>query len=263
MGDLSDVEADNRDDVFAFEETVVITNKSLGLRATIPPQFRKVVTEITFTKLDYWQSRGIYSILTCKLPKQKSHSKADGDAQKSTINGKIISVCTKLRKARDDAFRKSVMAKCTKPGMKFSGAVKPRNKQLNIIAIQHHDTITVDMPAVDDATGPCSILCVCNDDRKNRYSELWVELTPAVCAYLSASVAAADGGEDPEQEPIFEERSDSDGDTAMDTDTAQEQAERVIVDHDRTPENRSSSSYGNAAQPARGQSSLHSFFVKR
>ena len=265
MGDASDDDSDCRD-VFEFEETVVITNKALKLRATIPPSYRKVVDGVTFTKLDVWQSRGVFSILSCKAKGKPSHAKSGVAVRRSSCKQKIVATCAALRKARDEAFRTSVEAKCPRAGVRFVGAVKPRSKELHVVALQHQDWVIVSMPAVDDATGPCSIVCLCNDDRKNRNSELWVKLTPDVCAYLSAHVAAVDDAEVAERDPVddeHDERSESTAEKVAGADTAQEQA--PDMNEDRAHEDRSSSSHGGAAQPASQavQSSLHAFFSKR
>ena len=83
------------------------------------------------------------------------------------------------------------------------------------------------MPAVDDATGPCSIVCLCSDDRKNRNNELWVKLTPEVCAYLSAHVAAIDDAEVAERDSVDDERAESDAEKVADTDTSQVQVQNM------------------------------------
>jgi hypothetical protein len=177
---------DNDDDIdvnmFTFEPTVEIRNTSLGVRVSVPASFRKVVDGTAFTNIDFYKGRGIWRLLTCKVPGANWKDKG--------LNKKLAMVLNKLRVQRDTEFRKSVISKATQPGLKFTGSTKPRNKVLQSLQITHADTIRITLPAVNGAAS-CVANFVCNDGRKNRHNQMWVELTHEVCAYLTQSIVEA------------------------------------------------------------------------
>ena len=108
---------ERRDDVFKVEDAVTIRNPCLGLDVTIPPLFIKAIDGDRFILLDFYRSRGVYRLLSSRLPQQQGR-------QYGKLLAKIV---RDLRRRRDDAFIKSVRTEA--PGHvrlgKFRG-IKPR-----------------------------------------------------------------------------------------------------------------------------------------
>ena len=91
---------ESSENVFEVAMTMKVKNAGLGV-ATIQPVFTKLMDDGSrFVSLDFYQSRGGYSLLTFgQPPKPGRHY------------GKLIAkVVGKLKRLRDDAFRKSLLA---------------------------------------------------------------------------------------------------------------------------------------------------------
>ena len=89
---------ERRDDVFEVEDAVRITNPCLGLDVTIHPPFIKAIDGDRVILLDFYRSRGVYSLLSSRLPQQPGRQ-----------YGKLLAKVVKdLRRQRDDAFITSV-----------------------------------------------------------------------------------------------------------------------------------------------------------
>ena len=130
--------------------------------------------------LDFYQSRGIYKVMTCRL--------SDCKKSRRQFSNVLASVCKELRDKRDVAFRDSVMAEAAdklQTSAKFTRCVVPKHRGLRILAALHSDIIDVrlpNMPGCSDETVLSFIACAIRD---NHNSELYVEMTSASLAYVS------------------------------------------------------------------------------
>jgi len=182
---MSDADNDDQDqeaaDKYTFETVIIIKNPQLKPNVNIQPRFIKTVEYTTFTEIDYYQSIGIAAILRhrCPIPPMER----DSDRARHHMRA----FCAQLRKWRDAAFRKLVISKRGKK-KQCHGIVKPHDRELKAIALQIN-LVHACMPAEVGVTPSCVVKCLCDDERKNRNSELWIELTHPVCQYISKVVA--------------------------------------------------------------------------
>lgn len=202
---MSSSSEDEGTDSFKFKDCVQISNKQLKLRAMIQPKFRKSINGQVFTKLDFYQSRGIRSLLACKL------SATSKQIRGGHGKGKINKFCKSLRKMRDKSFREQVVL-ASGQRLKFQGTTMPRNRHLKTLAIARQ-SVTFSMPVVPGVADECVFSCAIPDNRVNGNSELWIELTGPVCEYMSKVIASYDDEVDADNED-----NDADGDAEGDDD---------------------------------------------
>ena len=175
---------ESSEDVFEVAMTMKVKNAGLGVDATIQPAFIKLMDDGSrFVSLDFYQSRGGYSLLTSRLPPKPGRH-----------YGKLVAkVVGKLKRLRDDAFRKSLLAdapvhlncaKCRGPS-----SITPKNRELNAIALSKNDVVEVEMDAIEDEfEGYCLSCAVCLE-RHNGNTELWVDAQSSMWYYMSRLVA--------------------------------------------------------------------------
>ena len=155
-------------DEFQVTESLTVDNPGLGFTTLIRSAFLKVVDETKFVELDFYQSRGVYNIMTSRLP-SISYS-----VQGRRAYGKLLAkVVVDIRAQRDAAFRMLVKADPTLPNVLWRGsATRPRNKRLLVAAMKQSEVVNITMK-VD--TSIIKLACIVPQNRTNRYNELWVE----------------------------------------------------------------------------------------
>ena len=105
-----------------------------GTKVVIHPQFHQEIDNQKFLLLDFYRSRGVYSITTCRLNKHKD----------SRHWAKVLRLASdELRKYRDAEFRKVVVAGAKDNTTKFIRGVVPKQKRLRVIALAMNEVITV------------------------------------------------------------------------------------------------------------------------
>ena len=169
------------DDVWKVEDAVTIKNACLGLDVTIHPPFIKAINDSRFILLDFYQSRGVYRLLTSRLPPQQGRHYAQ----------LLAKVVKDLRRGRDRAFVASVRtaAPINIRRSKFRG-IKPRCRSLKAVAMGKGEVVQVKMNAIDGEFDDnfCLSFSVCFE-RNNRHTELWVDACTSTWNYLSKLVA--------------------------------------------------------------------------
>ena len=194
----------NAQDKFVFQEAISVKNKSLRMRVTVQPHFRKLIGGKTFTKLAFYRSRGIANLMCCRTRASMKQMR-NGYGRRH-----MRKLCNALRKLRDEAFRSIVVGKSATK-VKFGGAVKPENRELQAIALQV-DYVPVQALAVPNVTDACVLTCMCGADRHNRHSHRWVELTEHACHYISKVVGHYDEIANTNVDPEVEQASASHAD---------------------------------------------------
>lgn len=225
----------NAQDKFVFQEAISVKNKSLRMRVTVQPHFRKTIGGKTFTKLDFYRSRGIANLMCCRTRASMKQMR-NGYGRRH-----MRKLCNALRKLRDEAFRSIVVGKSATK-VKFGGAVKPLNRELQAIALQV-DYVPVQAPAVPNVTDACVLTCMCGADRHNRHSELWVELTEHACHYISKVVGHYDEIANTNVDPEVEQASASHADDVGEPGESQDREmidENVDDIHKKSPAERES-----------------------
>jgi hypothetical protein len=173
---MSDAESDgDQQEGFMFQPALVISEPSLRFHTTIQPKFVRDIDGARFVNLDFYQSRGVYSLLVCKVQGISSQSRP--------VSHVLKTFCNDIRKIRDDTFRQSVRDACVQDkASKFDAGILPKAKRLRVIARAQSEIVHVKLPDVADVDG---VDCKClMTDRKNRHNQLWMELDHCVCTYL-------------------------------------------------------------------------------
>ena len=169
-------------DVFEVGMAIKVTNQSLNLHCTIHPAFIKVEDDRRFVLLDFYQSRGIYQILVSRLPPQPHRH----------YFRLLAKVVAELKKARDLAFRKSVLGqsgKVIKHMTSGPNSIKPRSNDLLTIATELTGVFSFTVPpSVDEFDGFCLDCYLSSLDRRNGNSELWVDDQASTWNYLTKLV---------------------------------------------------------------------------
>ena len=237
--------------VFALRESIDIVSKEVGLKVHIPAEFLMKVDGVLFVHLDFYQSRGVYTMMACRSGK-------DTASRPANLSMAMRSVCADIRRVRDREFRSMVVRKSD--GSKAFGAcVMPRNKGLRAIALAQDDVNQCTLPAVEGVTDEveCDILHV--STRTNRHSKLWVKLACDVIDYISKVVSHK--FDLLEQSGNGDNRSGSGGGDAGDGEelpNAHESSHAISL-IDGNSASRSSLPFFDA----KGQSSLNAFFSKK
>ena len=161
MLDNSDVEEDQVDDPSAFviEKSVSIRCKELKLNVKLSPKFVKELDAHTFFLCDFYQSRGVYSILTCRLDEAPSKGpRCYTDLQ---------SVAKDIRQLRDSAHQLKVKSSQLTTNARFDGdRVVPRQPELRSQWLAQDEIIEVLMPAIGDQPG-YNLKCIARSASRN------------------------------------------------------------------------------------------------
>ena len=177
---------ENRDDVFEVMTTMKINNPCLGLDVTIHPCFIKLMDDGSrFVSLDFYRSRGVYALLSSRLPRKAGRH-----------YGKVLAkVVGDLKRQRDAAFRQSLLADAGAPAhvkrARCRGplSVKPRNRVLMAIAMGKSEVLQIEVDAfIHEFEGYCLSCFVCME-RHNGNTEMWVDAQSSTWNYLSKLVA--------------------------------------------------------------------------
>ena len=105
-------------DEFQAADSLTVDNPGLGLTAHISSAFLKVVDETKFVELDFYQSRGLYKIMTSRLPSISS------SVQGGRAYGKLLAkVVGDIRAQRDAAFRMLVKTDPTLANISYGKSV--------------------------------------------------------------------------------------------------------------------------------------------
>ena len=155
-------------DEFQVADSLTVDNPGPGLTAHISSAFLKVVDETKFVELDFYQSRGVYKIMTSRLPSIPS------SVQGGRAYGKLLAkVVGDIRALRDAAFRMLVKTDPTLANISYGKSVtRPRNKRLRVAVLKQSEVVNITMK-VD--TSIINLACLVPQSRVNRYTELWVE----------------------------------------------------------------------------------------
>ena len=176
-------ESDDANMGFKYKQDLTITNKALKLCAHIKPQFIKKVGGDNYVSIDFYNSRGVYNILSCR-------STRTGTQQRSL--SKVMATLTKqIRKREDEQFRKMVVqnqdAEIEGRPIVFSKdrGIVPRHKRGRALAfaLDIVNFTLPEVPGVLDEVNCKSYLIEIK--RKNRNRPLWLNLSPKVIDYIS------------------------------------------------------------------------------
>ena len=165
-----------------FDVMDVLVIKLHKTQAIIRPKFYKRVEGRRFLSLNFYQSRGIYNLMTVKLGRQTRDQRIGRKFSKV-----LKATVDELRTQRDTEFPKSVIT-ASKSAAKFRGGTVPKAKNLKIQALGMNETLTVNMPAYGDDIGPRQINCLMPQGRKNRHNEMLIALESAEMEYLAKLV---------------------------------------------------------------------------
>ena len=177
-----------REDVFETGTSLRIHNPALNVDVTIhPPFLKELESEGRFVSLDFYQSRGVYSLLSSRLPKEPQAKRSY-----AKVLAKVVGM---LKRTRDDAFRAGIAssAAADSKGMKFRGpySVRPSTKDrgLKTMAMAQSDVVQCDMPPLDGETDGFRLSCVVPLDRHNQNTEMLVDASSSTWDFLSKLVA--------------------------------------------------------------------------
>ena len=105
-------------DEFQVTESLTVDNPGLGFTTLIRSAFLKVVDETKFVELDFYQSRGVYNIMTSRLPS------ISNSVQSGRAYGKLLAkVVGDIRAHRDAAFQMLVKTDPTLANISYGKSV--------------------------------------------------------------------------------------------------------------------------------------------
>ena len=173
------------DDVFEVASSIRVHNPCLNVDVIIHAAFiKEVEDECRFVLLDFYQSRGVYSLLSSRLPQvagKRAHAKI------------LAKVVADLRRKRDEVFRKSVQADVPDGANARFGrgvaSVAPKNRRVKVVALSKRDGVSVEMEAFTEEFDGFHLSCIVPFERQNGNSELWVDSQGSTWNYLSKLVA--------------------------------------------------------------------------
>ena len=158
--------SDDHVDAFEVQVALKIDNPKLGVSATIQPEFVKEREDRKFVLLDFYQSRGVYTLLCSRLPSMPSNGRP---------YAKLLSqVLGNLKSQRDEAWRESLCSDGSKVSFyKNRSVVMPKRRHHQAIALAKSEIFEFEVEAIP---GMCDgrLACIMPLQRKNRHSELWV-----------------------------------------------------------------------------------------
>ena len=176
-----------RDDVFEVGQSLRIHNPALNVDVTIhSPFIKELEGNSHFVSLDFYQSRGVYALLSSRLPK-----KALAKRPYTKVLAKVVG---KLKRKRDDAFREAIQANApANTRIKFAGdySVRPITKDRGVkaMAMSQSDVVQCDMPPLDGESDGFRLSCVVPLGRHNANSEIYVDAQSSTWDFLSKLVA--------------------------------------------------------------------------
>ena len=195
------------DDIFEVGVSIRVNNRALLVDVAIHPSFIKLMDDDSrFVSLDFYRSRGVYTLLSSRLPQEPP-----GGRKYSKL---IANVVGALKRKRDHAFRQSVItdAPLSREASfhakdRGSKSVMPRNRALKAIAMSKSDVVQFEVDAFDDEFDGYRVSCVVPLERHNGNTELWIDAQSKTWNYLSKLVAHeyssnGIGVEDQAQTPI-------------------------------------------------------------
>ena len=176
-------------DAFKVDDAIVIRSKTNSLQATVLPKFSKTLDGIRYICLDFYQSRGIHKVLCCRLPPLfQKNNRADCTRFMSEL-------CSDIRKNRDHTFKKLLRKHHRKPDNDAGDhRFLPRTKIGKSAALESNDVISITLPEFslepysDEVVPDTSCRVEMVIERKNRYSELWLQLDGEVLQWLTKSI---------------------------------------------------------------------------
>ena len=164
---------------FRFDECIRITHDKFHSQVVLP-KFITKHDDTTFFHLNIYRSRGIFRLLTCRVPEH-----ANGSVVKRVVK-KFIN---EMRYQRDAQVRENV-AEADGKDRKFRGCLEPRNKKLKVHAVTRSNTVVVKLPTIEDVAEE-TIIKFYDDAKKRRNgnSEIWAALTNDSTEYLTRVIA--------------------------------------------------------------------------
>ena len=158
-----------------------IDNPSLNVSAVIHPAFLKEIDDATtVVNLRFWNARGVEALMVCRLPPNvPRHYKA-----------LLTKVVNKLKTARDDAWRQLLQFKAAGKKVSFNrgSGIKPRRKEQHVLALEQAGVVDCEVPMFSEEFDGFRLSCLCDVERNNRNSEIWVVSSSATWNYISKLV---------------------------------------------------------------------------
>ena len=177
-----------REDVFEVGTSLRIYNSALNVDVTIhSPFIKELQGDSRFVSLDFYQSRGVYSLLSSRLPK-----KPQAKRPYAKVLAKVVG---KLKRKRDDAFRaeSASNADADPKLLKYRGphSVRPLNRDrgLKAVVMAQSDVVQCDMPPLDGESDGFRLSCMVPLDRHNKNNEMFVDASSSTLDFLSKLVA--------------------------------------------------------------------------
>ena len=169
------------DSVFEVSMAMKIDNPSLNVSAVIHPAFLKEIDDATtVVNLRFWNARGVEALMVCRLPPNvPRHYKA-----------LLTKVVNKLKTARDDAWRQLLKFQATDRKVSFNrgSGLKPKRKEQHVLALEHAGVVDCEVPIFSEEFEGFRLSCLCDMERNNRNSEIWVVSSSATWNYISKLV---------------------------------------------------------------------------
>ena len=182
------VEELDGDDEFEISSAVGVNNPALGIDVVIRAPFLKVVEDDDgrinrFVLLDFYQSRGIYALMSCRLPPEAKAGRKYSKLLAIVVGG--------IRRKRDEQFRESVKnaapvdIRTSSSTFKGPKSVLPRDRALKAIAFSKSDAVDVALGELSKESDGRIIKCLLPLHRKNGQTELWVSAEASTWDVLS------------------------------------------------------------------------------
>ena len=176
-----------RDDAFEVGRLLRIHNPALNVDVTIHDPFVKEVEgDRRFVSLDFYQSRGVYALLSSRLPK-----KSVARRPYAKVLAKVVA---KLKRKRDVAFRAGIQgdapeSKEVKFAGRYSVLPKTSDRTLRAMAMARSDVVECDMPPLEGESDRFRLACLVPLGRRNQNTELFVDAKSTTWDFLTKLVA--------------------------------------------------------------------------
>ena len=186
----------DNDDVFDISTSLRIVNSRLDVDVTIQPAFLQEVDRSTFVLLDFYRSRGVYALLTSRLPVAEHRS-----------YGKLLAkVVGTLKSQRDEAFKQAVLSDigdCRLSPASFGQSVtRPKNKRLRLGTMAGPESLEVKAEQFSMEFAEFRLSVLRPADRSNGNSQLWVDSKAESWNYISKLVAHMFEVDDSKVDPL-------------------------------------------------------------
>ena len=180
----------NEDAAFTFEPTLEVTNSACNMRVSIMAKFLKKVDDREFILLDFYKSRGVYNMMSCRvLLADKTINKG---SRSSNMYRTLKTVCKKIRGLRDAAIKRTIHSNDVKKPrsseLRRPHSIMPVLAKHRATALALDDCITFDLPAVPDVADQATCTATVELNRKNQNNQLWVAAESQVFDYISKIV---------------------------------------------------------------------------